>query len=793
MKVSYSWIKEYTKIDAGIKEFCDAMTMSGSKVEGWQVLGDDIKNVVTGKVVEITQHPDADKLVVTKIDIGGSEAIQVVTGAKNLNEGDCVPVALHGSSLPGGLKIKKGKLRGVVSEGMLCSIAELKVTVNDYPNAIEDGIMVLEGEVELGLDITKVLGLNEEIVEFEITSNRPDCFSVIGLAREAAATFKKDFVVKEPAPKEEGGGDINDMISIEVNDSELCPRYTARAITDVVIEPSPEWLRQHLRDAGVRPINNIVDITNYVMLEYGQPMHAFDLDNIAGKKIIVRSAIEGELLETLDDQPRKLNASMLVIADAEKPVAVAGVMGGAESEVTDTTKTILLESANFKATSVRLTAQKLVMRTESSGRFEKGLDLNNTLPAINRACELVEELGAGKVIKGIVDVCAEVPKATKIQLRVDRINEFLGTYISRNEMLDIFAPLEIKVEGDLVTAPSFRPDLLCEADLSEEVARFYGYNNIKATMLAGEETTQGKRSYKQRLRDMVEGVCLSSGMYEIYTYSFTSPGVFDRLGLAVDDVLRKTVKIRNPLGEDYSVMRTTTFPEMMKVIAHNSNRNIEKGAFYEVSFTYHPVEGSDLPDEKTVLSLGMYNGGGFFDMKGIMEEITDTLGISDTEYEPLSSNPIFHPGRCASILKGGVVIGLLGQVNPTICKEFEVPEETILGTLDINRLYELSDFDRKYSELPKYPTVTRDIAVLVDDDVTSGSIIKLIKESAGAYLEKVDFFDVYKGAQTGESKKSLAFSMVYRSLEKTLTEDEVNASFKKVVKALADKIGAELR
>ncbi len=793
MKVSYSWIKEYTKIDAGIKEFCDAMTMSGSKVEGWQVLGDDIKNVVTGKVVEITQHPDADKLVVTKIAIGGSETIQVVTGAKNLNEGDCVPVALHNSSLPGGLKIKKGKLRGVVSEGMLCSIAELNVTVNDYPNVIEDGIMVLDGEVELGLDITKVLGLDEEIIEFEITSNRPDCFSVIGLAREAAATFKKEFAVKEPAPKEEAAGNINEMISIEVKDSELCPRYTARAITDVVIEPSPEWLRQHLRDAGVRPINNIVDITNYVMIEYGQPMHAFDLDNIAGKKIIVRSAAKDELLETLDDQPRKLDASMLVIADAEKPVAVAGVMGGAESEVTDSTKTILFEAATFKATSVRLTAQKLVMRTESSGRFEKGLDLNNTLPAINRACELVEELGAGKVIKGVIDVCAEVPAAKTIQLRVDRINAFLGTYISRNEMLDIFTPLEIKVDGDVVTAPSFRPDLLCEADLAEEVARFYGYNNIKATMLAGEETTQGKRSYKQRLRDMVESVCLSSGMYEIYTYSFTSPGVFDRLGLAADDVLRKTVKIRNPLGEDYSVMRTTTFPEMMKVIAHNSNRNIEKGAFYEVSFTYHPVMGSDLPDERTVLSLGMYNSGGFFDMKGIMEEITDTLGISDIEYEPVSDNPVFHPGRCASILKDGAAVGLLGQVNPNICKEFEVPEETILGTLDVNKLYELSDFDRKYSELPKYPAVTRDIAVIVNDEVTSGSIIKLIKGSAGAYLEKVEFFDVYKGEQTGEDKKSLAFSMVYRSSEKTLTEEEVSASFNKVVRTLGEKIGAELR
>lgn len=792
MKVSYSWIKEYTKIDAGIKEFCDAMTMSGSKVEGWDVLGEDIKKVVTGKVVEITQHPDADKLVVTKIDVG-SETIQVVTGAKNLSEGDYVPVALHGSSLPGGLKIKKGKLRGVASEGMLCSIAELNVTVNDYPNAIEDGIMVLDNEVELGLDITKVLGLDEDIVEFEITSNRPDCFSVIGLAREAAATFKKDFSVKTPAPKEEAAGDINEMITIEVKDSELCPRYTARAITDVVIESSPEWLRRRLRDAGVRPINNIVDITNYVMLEYGQPMHAFDLDNIAGKKIIVRSAKDDEMLDTLDDQPRKLDSSMLVIADAKKPVAVAGVMGGAESEVTESTKTILFEAATFKSTSVRLTAQKLVMRTESSGRFEKGLDYNNTLPAINRACELVEELGAGKVVKGVVDVCADVPEAKTIELRVDKINAFLGTYISRNEMLDIFNPLEIKVDGNMVTAPSFRPDLLCEADLAEEVARFYGYNNIKATMLAGEETTQGKRSYKQRLRDIVEGVCLSSGMYEIYTYSFTSPGVFDRLGLAENDVLRKTVKIRNPLGEDYSVMRTTTFPEMMKVIAHNSNRNIEKGAFYEMGLTYHPVEGSDLPDEKPVLSLGMFNNGGFFDLKGILEEITDTLGISGIEYFSVSDNPIFHPGRCASIQKDGIEIGLVGQVNPTICKEFEVPEETIMGSLYVKSLYKLAEFERKYTDLPKYPAVTRDIAVLVDDDVTSGSIIKLINESAGGYLEKVNFFDVYKGAQTGIGKKSLAFSMVYRSSEKTLTEEEVSASFNKVVKKLSETIGAELR
>lgn len=552
-------------------------------------------------------------------------------------------------------------------------------------------------------------------------------------------------------------------------------------------------MRRKLRDAGIRPINNIVDITNYVLLEYGQPMHAFDLDHIKGKKIIVRNAADGEMLETLDDQPRKLDPSMMVISDNERAVAVAGVMGGADSEVTEATKTILFESANFNATSVRVTAQKLVMRTESSGRFEKGLDMNNTVPALERACELVEELGAGKVVKGMIDVCAPIPEKARIELRVDKINAFLGTYISRNEMLDIFKPLEIEVEGDTAIAPSFRPDVLCEADLAEEVARFYGYNNIKATMFTGEEATQGKRSYQQILRDICEDVCLASGMYEIYTYSFTSPGIFDRLGLAADDPKRNTVVIRRPLGEDYSVMRTTTLPEMMKVIAHNSNRNIAEASFYEMSYTYHPVEGSELPEEKTWLTLGMYGGTDFYDMKGVTETISAELGISGVDYIPVNDNPVYHPGRCADLVMDGEVIGTIGQVNPTLCGEFEVPEDTILGTLNMNKLYEIADFDRKYTELPKYPAVTRDIAVLVDDEVTAGSLMKIISNNAGAYLEKVDFFDVYKGAQTGEGKKSLAFSMTYRSSEKTLTEDEVNASFDKVVKALADKAGAELR
>jgi phenylalanyl-tRNA synthetase beta chain len=676
---------------------------------------------------------------------------------------------------------------------MLCSLSELNLTVNDYPHAIEDGIFILAREIKPGTDMIHELGLDEEIIEFEITSNRPDCFSVIGLAREAAATFKKEFSIREPKPIEKGLGNADDMISIEVLDENLCPRYTARVITDVVVEPSPEWLRKKLRDAGIRPINNIVDITNYVLLEYGQPMHAFDMDNLRGGKIIVRSAKVNEEIETLDDQPRKLDPTMLVIADGERPVAVAGVMGGADSEVTGNTRTILFESANFNMTSIRLTAQKLAMRTESSGRFEKGLDMNSTLPAVNRACELVEALGAGKVVPGVIDVCANIPEKKKILLRPEKINAFLGTDIPREEMINIFKPLEIEMDGDYAIAPSFRPDLLSEADLAEEVARFHGYNNIKATMLAGEGTTQGKRSYKQNLRNIIENVCLSAGLYEIYTYSFTSPAVFDKLRLPAESPLRNTVVIRRPLGEDYSVMRTTTLPEMMKVISHNSNRSVEKGGFYEMSFTYHPVNKEELPDQRTVLTMGFYGGGDFYDMKGIVMNIADTLGIKETEFKPVIDNPVFHPGRCATVTAAGKSIGTIGQVHPEIAENFEIPGDTVLCEMDIDAIYGLADLNRKYSELPRYPAVSRDIAIVVDEDVSAGSIIKLIKEAAGYNLEDVEFFDMYKGEQIGSGKKSLAFSMTYRSAERTLTEDEVGTSFDKVVKILEDKTGAMLR
>jgi phenylalanyl-tRNA synthetase beta chain len=791
MKVPISWLKEYANIDIGIKEFCDGMTMSGSKVEGYRTHGDEVEKVIIGRILKIKEHPDADKLVICEVDTG-SGAIQVVTGAKNIKEGDLVPVALDGAKLPGGLKIKKGKLRGEVSEGMLCSLGELNLTVNDYPHAIEDGIFVLEGDYETGTDINKALGLDDPVVEFEITSNRPDCFSVIGLAREASVTFGADFKLEKPSPKASGESSIDDMVSIEVLDSELCPRYTAMAVTDVKIGHSPEWMRRRLRDAGVRPINNIVDITNYVMLEYGQPMHAFDLDMLGGAKIIVRRAEDGEKIMTLDDKPRKLDSNMLVIADEKRPMAVAGVMGGADSEVSPETRTILFESANFERTSVRLTAQKLSMRTESSGRFEKGLDINNTVPAVERACELVEILGAGKVAVGMIDVFAAIPEKEPVLFRPEKINEFLGTDISKVEMETILTSLEFDIVEKGVVPPSFRLDIECEADIAEEVARFHGYNSIKATMPAGGASVIEGRSKAQKIKDEIEGICLASGMFEIYTFSFASPDIFDKLGLAEDDYRRKSVKIRNPLGEDYSIMRTTALPDMIKVISHNSNRNVEKGAFYEMSHIYHPVDGR-LPLQKTVLTLGMYGGYDFYDLKGVIEEIAEKLGIGDMRFQAYGKDPVYHPGRCAEVVSNSGRIGVFGQINPVLCDTFEVPERTYIGTFDIEELVELSNDERYYNELPKFPSVERDIAVLVKDEITVDDVKKVISGAGGANLSEVSFFDMYKGEQIGKGRKSLAFSLEFRSNERTLREEEVNKSFDDIVASLKEKLEAELR
>lgn len=792
MKVPISWLKEYTNLDVDIKEFCDAMTMSGSKVEGVSSIGDEIIGVVVGKILEIKAHPNADKLIIADVDIGES-VITVVTGAHNIGKDDLVPVALEGALLPSGLKIKKGKLRGELSEGMLCSLNELKLTVNDYPNAIEDGIFILEGDYTIGMNINEALGLDETVVEFEITSNRSDCFSVIGIAREAAATFGEKFKLNKPSPEAETNENIEDFVSIEVKDQNLCPRYTARLVKDIKIEHSPEWMRRRLRDAGVRPINNIVDITNYVMLEYGQPMHAFDMDLIKGNKIVVRRAEEGEQIMTLDDKPRKLDSSMLVIADAERPVAVAGVMGGADSEVSKGTKTILFESANFERKNVRTTAHKLSMRTESSGRFEKGLDIHNTIPAVQKACELIEKLGVGKVVQGMIDVCSEIPESKPIILRPDKINEFLGTDIPSEKMKAILKTIEFKVEGDKVTAPPFRLDIECEADLAEEIARFYGYNKIKSTMPSVGATKLAGKTREQKITDTIENICIASGMYETYTFSFTSPDIFDRLGLADEDCRRNIIKIRNPLGTDYSVMRTTVLPDMLKVISHNVNRNVQKGAFYEVSHTYHPMGNDELTTQKKVLTLGMFGNYDFYDLKGVTQEITYKLGIKDVKYKTFSDDPIYHPGRCAEIIVNEERIGVIGQINPNLVEEFSVMPKTLIGTMDMEKLVALADEERYYSELPKFPAVERDIAVVVANEITVDDVINVIETSGGSNLVATKFFDIYKGAQIGEGNKSLAFSLLFRSKERTLREEEVNKSFDKIVKALTRELNAELR
>lgn len=795
MKLPLKWLKDYTDINASHKEYADALTMSGSKIEGYEQLGEEIDKVVVGKILSIEKHPDADRLLVAQVDVGDG-TVQIVTGATNIKVNDFIPVALDGSSLPGGKKIKKGKLRGVESFGMMCSISELGVTKDEFPNAVEDGIFILEGNLATGTDIKEILGLNDTVMEFEITSNRPDCFSIIGLARESAATFKTDFRKPEIKVKEEGDP-VEGQATVEIHDPDLCYRYAARIVKDVRIEPSPGWMQERLKASGVRPVNNIVDITNYVMLEYGQPMHAFDLENLKGQKIIVRRAVDGEKMKTLDGQDRELDSSMLVIADAQRAVAVAGVMGGENSEVTDDTKTILFESATFNGISVRLTAKKLGMRTEASGRFEKGLDSENVLDAINRAAQLVEEIGAGIVGKGVID-CYPVKAVRKtIPFNPDRINTLLGTDISTDEMKSIFDRLEIQVnEGEgTVTAPTFRPDLECEADLAEEVARFYGYNNIKPTLLEGKATTIGGLTYKQKINKLIGQTMQACGFSEIYTYSFTSPKVFDKINLPQDSDLRKTIVISNPLGEDYSIMRTTTLPDMLQVLATNYNKRVEEARLFEMSYVYLPksLPLTQLPYEKPVLTLGMYGNVDFYDLSGAVEELMSRLGIKDYGLEPVHDNPSFHPGRAAKLIVNGKESGILGEVHPSVSEKFEAAKRNYIGMIDIEPLVEGAALKPEYKPLPKYPAVTRDIAMLVDEGVLVKQIERIITEKAGKILEEIKLFDVYKGKQVPEGKKSVAYSIVFRAADRTLTDDEAGKAMEKIVNALSEKLGAQLR
>ncbi|MBN2852365.1 MAG: phenylalanine--tRNA ligase subunit beta [Clostridia bacterium] len=794
MKAPLSWLRDYVKIDIDIKEYCDMMTMSGSKVEGFESPFHEISKVVTGKIVELGPHPDADKLVVSEVDVG-NETIRIVTGAKNVKTGDIIPVALHGSTLPGGIKITKGKLRGVESNGMMCSISELNLTKNDFPEAVEDGIFILPENTPLGKDIKEVLGLDDTVVDFEITSNRPDCFSLIGLARESAVTLGQPFINKQIVVKEEGHGNSNDYAKVTIEDYDLCPRYCGKVITDVVIRKSPLWMRKRLRDAGVRPINNIVDITNYVMLEYGQPMHAFDLDYINDKHIIVRRASDGEKMNTLDDQERVLNVNNLVIADGKQAVAVAGVMGGADSEVNDNTRNILFESANFKGVNVRLTAKQLGLRTESSARFEKGLDPYNTKTALLRACELVEMIGVGKVVPGMIDNHQSLPEKRVIPFNAEKINRFLGTDISSEQMIQILESLEFKVDIKKMEAyvPTFRPDVEAWADIAEEIVRFYGYNNIQSSLMSGEQATQGEKTYQQKIKDIIKNTMVSLGLMETYTYSFTSRKVFDKLMLSTDSPLRNTVVIQNPLGEDFSIMRTTTVPEMLQVISHNDNRRIYEGMFFETAYTYHPVKNEKLPEEKNVLTIGLYGKYSFLSIKGMVETLLESLGINEVIYVAETDNAIYHPGRCAAIMKGDRKIGVIGEIHPDVEKNFGTPKRVIVGEISIDILVELADMKKNYKSLPKYPEMDRDLALVVDEEILAFELETAIRENGGKLLEKISLFDVYRSEQLGDNKKSMAYSLTFRADDRTLTDEEVNNALNKILKKLKERFNAVLR
>ena len=791
MDLSIRWLKDYVDIgDISMRDFSEAMSMSGSKVEGWTTEFEDVKNVVVGKILSVEPHPDSDHLVICQLDVGQQEPVQIVTGASNVHVGDMVPAALHKSQLPNGVKITKGKLRGVMSNGMMCSIAELNLTKGDFPYAAEDGIFLLQEDCQVGQDIASAIGCNDTCVEFEITPNRPDCLSVLGLAREAAVTFGKE--LKMHTPQVKGcGGDIHDYLSVEVRNPQLCPRYTAKVVKNVKIGPSPRWMRERLRASGVRPIDNIVDITNYVMLEYGQPMHAFDIEYVKDHKIIVRNAVSGETIQTLDGVDRTLSEDMLVIADSEKASAVAGVMGGEHSGINENTHTVVFESACFKGSSVRITAKKLGMRTESSGRFEKGLDAQNCLPAVMRACELVELLGAGEVVDGVIDVDNTNYQPTRIHLDADWTNRFLGTDIPKEQMVKILTDLQFQMEGDEIIVPSFRSDVEHKADIAEEIARFYGYNNIPTTIAKG--SPEGGYNEYQKFERVVNQNMLAQGMYEIMTYSFVSPKQYDKIRLPKDDPKRQSVVIRNPLGEDTSIMRTNAIPSMMDMLSKNYNNRNGAVSLYEIGNEYIPVEGELLPDEVPNLVLGMYGDDkDFFTLKGVVENLLDTLAIREYDVDAKSDDPTFHPGRCAVLSKDGEEFGIIGEVHPLVCANYGINTRVYVGKLKLRKLFAMMDTQRSYVPMPKFPASTRDLALLCDDALPVMTMEKAIKAAAGKILEKIELFDVYKGSQIAQGKKSVAFNISMRASDRTLTDEEVNGAMSKILKAL-EELGAQIR
>lgn len=804
MNTSLSWIKAYVpELDVTVQEFTDAMTLSGTKVEGFEKLDADLDKIVIGQVDKIERHPDADKLIVCQVNVG-TETVQIVTGAPNVHEGDKVPVVLDGGRVagghsgektPGGIKIKKGKLRGIESCGMMCSIEELGSDNEMYPEAPEEGIYIFPDDVVIGESAVKALGLDDVVFEFEVTSNRVDCYSVIGIARETAATFRKAFV--PPVVTATGNSeDAHDYIKVTVHDQELCPRYTARIVKNIKIAPSPQWLQRRLAASGIRPINNIVDITNYVMEEYGQPMHAYDYETIAGKEIIVRRAEQNETFVTLDGQERKLDESVLMICDGEKPVGIAGIMGGENSMITDDVQTMLFEAACFNGTNIRKSSKKVGLRTDASGKFEKGLDPNNAQAAIDRACQLVEELGAGEVVGGIVDVYYGVKEPQRILFEPDKINSLLGTAISSEQMLEYFERVGITYDqaANEVITPTFRHDLLCMADLAEEVARFYGYDNIPSTLPKGEATT-GKLSFKLRIENIARATAESAGFSQGMTYSFESPKVFDKLLLEADSPYRQAIEISNPLGEDFSIMRTVSLNGMLTSLAHNYNHRNKNVRLYELGNVYIADELPlrELPDERMQFTLGMYGEGDFFAMKGVVEAFLENVGMDQAAvFNPAAGKAFLHPGRQALIEYQGDVIGYLGEVHPGVAENYKIGEKVYVAVIDMPKIVTAATFNRKYQGIARFPAVTRDLSMVVPKTILAGQIEAMIRQRGGRNLESCSLFDIYEGAQIKEGFKSMAYSLVFRAKDKTLEEAEVTAAMKKILNGL-ESMGIELR
>ncbi len=895
MNLSRKWLNEFVTVDADDKAFDEAMTLSGSKVETTADLGAELSNVVVGRILSMKRHPDSDHMWVCQIDAGEAEPLQIVTGAWNVHVGDLVPVAKHKSTLPGGVKIEKGKLRGVASNGMLCGLSELGLDTRDFPYAaitaaallndyhpldkekpsipadikagdkvfgpvvcakvleafiqpdgsfhtcldlggstacpdtlcanlhegdlvayntkadsictledlhaqqaefphcIPDGIFILREDCKPGDDLKPIVGLDDHVVEFEITPNRPDCLSVIGLAREAAATFDAELRLHEPVVKGGAAGNLAELLDVETPAADLCPRYTARMVRNVKIAPSPKWMRERLRSMGVRPINNIVDITNYVMLEYGQPMHAFDYRYVKGGKIIVRRAEEGEELTTLDGQVRKLNANHLVIADDTRAVGLAGIMGGENSEIVDDTVDVVFESANFDGTCIRKGALALGMRTEASAKFEKGLDILNTLPAVNRACELVELLGAGEVMDGVIDILNYVPQPTVLKLEPARINALLGTDVSRDEMVSILRKLDFQVDGDDVTVPSWRGDVKEMADLAEEVARFHGYNNIPITLMRG-QTTLGGYSEAQQLERTLGAVCRTCGYDEIITYSFISPTYYDKIRWPEDHINRRSFKILNPLGEDTSIMRTTVLPSMLEILTRNYNFRNKSARLYEIGRIYLTGGEDGLATEAKMLSMGAYGDGmDFFTLKGAIEAILGEIRAQNIHFEPCTDNPSYHPGRCATVWAGSDCLGVFGQIHPLVAKNYDVDGAFYCAELSFDELMLARGADPEYTPLPKFPSVTRDIAVVCDESVTVGALESAIRSGAKGLLKDCSLFDIYRGKGVEEGKKSVAFNLVLRADDRSLTAEEADEDVQSILDTLKEKLGAVLR